>query len=390
MEEWAELCGVPAADVARVGREFASTEPALLRLGVGAQRHLGAPAAYRTAACLPALTGAWRHVGGGCSYVPTATADAVQAARAPRRPAAGRGAHDQHVPARRRAHRPRARPARWPRSWCWSSNPAQVAPQQQLVLEGLRREDLFCVVLEQFMTDTAAHADVVLPATTQLEHTDALFSWGHHYLTYNEAAIAPLGEARSNSDAFRAIAARMGLDDPCFTETDEEILESLFEPEPAGMTLESCARAASPRSTWAWARRPTPSGRFFTESGKLSLDAARYEPSAEVADAELAERFPLALITPKTHLFLNSTFANAGSRQRRSQPSPYMVLHPDDAAGRGLADGERVRVWNDRGSFTCPLKVSDDARTGVAVARWDGGRRTRKEASGRRPRRLSG
>ena len=250
----------------------------------------------------------------------------------------------------------------------WSSNPAQVAPQQQLVLEGLRREDLFCVVLEQFMTDTAAHADVVLPATTQLEHTDALFSWGHHYLTYNEAAIAPLGEARSNSDAFRAIAARMGLDDPCFRETDEEILESLFEPEPAGITLDELRSRGFAKVDLGLGEAPHAGGRFFTESGRLSLDAARYEPSAEVADAELAERLPLALITPKTHLFLNSTFANAGSRQRRSQPSPYVVLHPDDAAGRGLADGDRVRVWNDRGSFTCPLKVSDDARTGVAVA----------------------
>ena len=107
---------------------------------------------------------------------------------------------------------------------CWNSNPAQVAPEQGRVLEGLRRDDLFTVVLEQFMTDTALHADVVLPATTQLEHLDLVFSWGHHYITLNEPAIEPEGEAKPNTEAFRLIAARMGLDDPCFSETDEELL----------------------------------------------------------------------------------------------------------------------------------------------------------------------
>ncbi len=368
VSEWAALCGVPAEDVDRVGREFASTDPALLRLGVGAQRHLGAPAAYSTAACLPALTGAWRHAGGGCSYVPTATADAVQAQGARRddlRPGEVRTINMSQLGTAL------TDPSLTPPVAAlvvWSSNPAQVAPQQQLVLEGLRREDLFCVVVEQFMTDTAAHADVILPATTQLEHTDAVFSWGHHYLTYNEAAIEPLGEARSNSDTFRAIAARMGLDDPCFSETDEQILEGLFDPAPAGVTLDELRSRGFAKVDLGQGETPHADGNFFTESGRLSLGAARFEPSAEVADSELAERLPLALITPKTHLFLNSTFANASSRQRHRQPEPYLVLHPEDAAGRGLEDGDRVRVFNDRGSFTCGLTVSDDARTGVAVA----------------------
>ncbi len=251
----------------------------------------------------------------------------------------------------------------------WSSNPAQVAPQQQLVLEGLRREDLFTVVLEQFMTDTASHADVVLPATTQLEHTDAVFSWGHHYLTYNEAAIEPLGEARSNSDAFRAIAARMGLDDPCFSETDEEILEGLFAPAPAGITLEALRSRGFAKVDLGQGETPSRRGQLLhRERPARRWARLASSPRPRWPTRELAERLPLALITPKTHLFLNSTFANASSRQRRSQPEPYLVLHPDDAAGRGLADGDRVRVFNDRGSFTCGLTVSDDARTGVAVA----------------------
>jgi anaerobic selenocysteine-containing dehydrogenase len=368
VEEWARLCGVPAEDVGRVGREFASTQPALLRLGVGAQRHLGAPAAYSTAACLPALTGAWRHAGGGCSYIPTATADAVNAEPARRtdlRPGEVRTINMSQLGDA--LTDPELDPP-VAALVVWSSNPAQVAPQQHLVLEGLRREDLFCVVLEQFMTDTAAHADVVLPATTQLEHTDAVFSWGHHYLTWNEAAIEPLGEARSNSETFRGIAARMGLDDPCFAETDEAILESLLDPGPAGITLKELRSRGFAKVDLGQGEAPHAEGRFFTESGKLSLDAARWEPSAEVADEALAAQLPLALITPKTHLFLNSTFANGTSRQHRSQPRPYLVLHPEDAAARGLAEGDDVRVFNDRGSFTCALKVSDDARTGVAVA----------------------
>jgi anaerobic selenocysteine-containing dehydrogenase len=237
VEEWARVSGVPTEDVARIGREFASTQPALLRLGVGAQRHLGAPIAYRTVACVPALCGAWRHRGGGCSYVPTATASAISSASLSRpdlRSAPGRTINMSQLG---QALTDQALEPPVKALVVWSSNPAQVAPDQERVLEGLRREDLFTVVLEQFMTDTAAHGDVVLPATTQLEHLDGVFSWGHHYYTLNEPAIEPRGEAKPTTDTFRLLAERMGLDDPCFRETDEEVLESLLEPEPAGITL---------------------------------------------------------------------------------------------------------------------------------------------------------
>jgi anaerobic selenocysteine-containing dehydrogenase len=368
VEEWAALCGVSPEAVARVGCEFASTRPALLRLGVGAQRHLGAPAAYSTAACLPAFTGAWRHPGGGCSYIPTATASAVDSTPAKR--------EDLRPGPVRRINMSQLGSALSDPSLdppvaalvVWSSNPAQIAPQQEQVLAGLRREDLFCVVLEQFMTDTAAHADVVLPATTQLEHTDVVFSWGHHYLTFNQAAIEPVGEAKPNSEVFRLIAGRLGLDDPCFSESDEELLESLFAGEPAGISLAALRERGFAKVDLGQGPAPHAEGGFGNESGRVSLGAARYEPSGEVADSELAERLPLALITPKTHLFLNSTFAHGSARQRRSQPRPYLVLHPDDAAARDLADGDRVRAYNDRGSFTCGLTVSDDARPGVVVA----------------------
>jgi anaerobic selenocysteine-containing dehydrogenase len=368
VEHWAGLCGVPAPDVERVGRDFASTRPALLRLGVGAQRHMGAPHAYATIASLPALVGAWRERGGGCSYIP-GTAKAVSSRPLERedlRPGPVRTINmsqlgdtltDPNLDPPVKA------------LVCWSSNPAAIAPDQERVLAGLRREDLFVVVLEQFMTDTAAHADVVLPVTTQLEHLDVVFSWGHHYLTWNEPAIEPLGEAKPNTEVFRLIAARLGLDDPCFRQSDRELVDEVLADFDEGELR-----------TRGWRKidlgqGPVPhaDGGFATETGRVALHAD-YVPPAEVADAALAERFPLAMITPKTHLFLNSTFANQ-RRQHSAQPAPLVVLHPEDASARGVYDGSQVRVFNARGSFVCRVRVSDEARAGVVVAPmgwWNG------------------
>jgi anaerobic selenocysteine-containing dehydrogenase len=362
VEECAAICGVPAADIERVGREFASTRPALVRLGVGAQRHMGAPVAYSTIASLPALTGAWRDRGGGCSYIPLATAAAVSEhslLREDLRPGPVRTINMS------RLGEALTDPGLDPpvkALVCWNSNPAAIAPDQERVLAGLRRDDLFVVVLEQFMTDTAAHADVVLPATTQLEHLDVLFSWGHHYLTWNEPAIEPVGEAKPNTEAFRLIADRLGLDDPCFREGDRELVDALL----AGFDEGELRTRGWHKIDLGQGPVPHAEGGFGTESGRVALHAD-YLPPAEVADAQLAERYPLAMITPKTHLFLNSTFANQ-RRQHAAQPAPEVVLHPADARSRGVEDGRQVRVFNPRGSFVCAARVSDDARAGVVVA----------------------
>jgi anaerobic selenocysteine-containing dehydrogenase len=362
VERAAEITGVEADTIARVGLEFASTRPALLRLGVGAQRHLGAPAAYATLASLPALTGAWRDRGGGCSYIPNATASAVSKTPLQRldlRPGPVRRINMSQV------GRALTDPGLDPpvaAMVCWSSNPAAVAPDQQQVLAGLGREDLFTVVLEQFMTDTAAHADVVLPATTQLEHLDVIFSWGHHYLTWSEPAIDPLGEAKPNTETFRLIAERLGFTDPCFADTDEELVAQLL----SGFEEDGLRERGWQKIDLGQGPVPHAEGGFGTQSGKVALRAG-YEPPAEVTDTDLAERFPLALITPKTHLFLNSTFANQ-RRQHTAQPEPEVVVHPADAAARGIVDGGEVRVWNERGSFSCAARVSEDARPGVLVA----------------------
>ena len=381
LDEWpveraAEVAGVDAATLRQLGVDFATTQPSLVRMGVGGQRHAGAPLAYRTITCVPALAGSWRHDGGGFSYIPLAVAGAT--ATGPlRRPdllpgpvrtinmsAVGDALTDPALTPPVKA------------LVCWNSNPARVAPDTTKVLAGLSRDDLFCVVVEHFMTDTARYADVVLPATTQLEHTDTLFSWGHHYLTFNEAAIARQGEAKPNTEIFRLLASRLGLDDPCLSTTDDELLEEVLAAAPVD--------AGALRSR-GWAKvdlgqGPTPhaEGGFLTADGKMALRADRlealgldplptFDPPAEATDDALAARFPFALLTPKTHFFLNSTFANM-PRQRKAQGAPLVAVHPDDAGRAGVVDGQTVRVWNDRGEFTATAKVTDDTRAGVLVA----------------------
>jgi anaerobic selenocysteine-containing dehydrogenase len=359
VERAAAITGVGAETIARVAREFASTQPSLLRLGVGAQRHAGAPAAYRTIACLPALAGSWRHEGGGCAYIPTATASAIDASKLRRPDLRTRPARTINMSQLAGALTGELDPP-VTALICWNSNPAAIAPDQTRVLAGLRREDLFTVVLEQVMTDTARHADVVLPATTQLEHLDAVFSWGHHYVTYNAPAIAPRGSAVPNTEAFRRLAKRFGFDEECFAERDEDMLEALFDGAP--VSLDELRARGWVKVDLGQAAAPHAHGGFGTADGRLAL-APDYEPPAEPGD----ERFPLALITPKTHLFLNSTFADQ-RRQHSAQREPFVVIHPDDAAARAIEDGDLVRVHNDRGAFSARARVSDDARAAVLVA----------------------
>ncbi len=378
VELQASRCGVDAADLRELARALAEEQPSLIRLGVGAQRHAGAPIAYRTIACIPALAGSWRHRGGGLSYIPTGMFGVLEDARLARPHLREGTARSLNMSRIGEALTDPALDPPVAALIVWNSNPAAIAPDQEQVLAGLRRDDLFTIVCEQFMTDTAAHADVVLPATTQLEQLDIVWSWGHHYITLNEPAIAPLGEARPNSEIFRLLARRLGLSDPCFEESDEEMLASLLEGDPAGISLANLREHGYAKVDRGQGPTPHAAGGFATPSGKLELRCDRlleagldplpfYDPPCEVADAQLAGRYPLALLTPKTHLFLNSTFAN-GRRQHAAQPDPFVVIHPEDASARGIADGATVRVRNDRGAFTCRAVVSDDARAGVAVA----------------------
>ena len=384
LQEWpvetaATITGIDAATIRRIGEEFASTQPSLLRLGVGGQRHAGAPMAYRTIACLP---------GAGGELAPRRWW--LRRTSRPRAPGPSTGARCNGpicVPARsaRSTCRSSVTPSPTPRSrrpsrrsWSGTRTRRKSRPTSAHVLAGLRRDDLFTVVLDQFMTDTARFADVVLPVTTQLEHLDAQFSWGHHYITYNAPAIAPLGEAKPNTEVFRLLAAGLGLDDPCFRETDEALLDAVFDRAPEGITLERLRERGWLKVDVGQGPIPHAEGGFGTPDGKVAFRAdwlaglgldplPTFDPPAEVADEQLAVRFPLALLTPKTHFFLNSTFANQ-SRQHRAQPEPFVVVHPDDAAARGIADGDLVRVFNDRGECHLRAHVNDDAPGGVVVA----------------------
>ena len=382
LEEWpveraAEITRVPADTIRRIGPRFGTDQPSLLRAGVGAQRHAGAPQAYRTMACIPALAGSWRHVGGGFSYIPLATAGAIGLGELVRNDLRPRPARTINMSAIGDALTSPDLDPPVKALVCWNSNPARVAPDSRKVTLGFGREDLFSVVLEHFMTDTASYADVVLPATTQLEHLDAVFSWGHHYLTFNQPAIAPVGQAKPNTEIFRLIAARLGFDDPCFSETDEELLEAVLARAPASVDPERFKQKGWAKIDLGQGDAPHAEGRFFSVDGRfpfvvdrlapLGLDLPSYDPPAEIADSSLAARFPFALLSPKTHFFLNSTFANM-ARQGKAQGDPFVVIHPDDARSTGVADGDLVQVWNDRGVFTAPARVSDDTVPGVLVS----------------------
>jgi anaerobic selenocysteine-containing dehydrogenase len=265
----------------------------------------------------------------------------------------------------------------------YNSNPAAVAPDRVQVLKGLGREDLFTVVLEHFQTDTCDWADIVLPATTQLEHWDVHLSYGHHYVTLNEPSIAPLGEAKPNSEIFRLIAARMGLDDPMFRDSDLTMIEQSLATNAEklqGVTLDKLREKG-----WMRLNVPTPylpyaGGGFTTPSGKCEFVSPRlkdmgidpvptFTPPYESPESSpaLAKRFPLTLISSPAHQFLNTTFVNVDSLKRAAR-EPECLLHPADAERRGVAPGMRVVVYNDRGAFTAVARVEDTIREGVAWA----------------------
>jgi anaerobic selenocysteine-containing dehydrogenase len=261
----------------------------------------------------------------------------------------------------------------------YAANPVGSTPHQNRVRRGLAREDLFTVVMEQFPTDTVDYADIVLPSTMQHEHADLHHGYGHLYLAWNEPAVAPPGECLPTTETFRRLARRMGLTEPSLYDTDEELAEQALgsgHPWLAGITLdrlrkEGFVRLAAPRPFLPFAERfPTPSGRleFVSASARAAgLDPViGYGPPHEVTDPERAARYPLALISAASHHFLNTIFANNPELRRRAG-EPRIVLHPDDAAARGLTDGQPVRVANERGAFDAVAEVNDRVRPGVAA-----------------------
>ena len=380
-ERAAAVTGLAAERIASFAREYATTSPAAIRLNYGLNRHAGGGMAVRTIACLPAVVGAWRHAGGGVLLSTSGTFPVDEEAlerpdlvrpgtRTLNMSQLGRVLNDPTLDPPVRA------------LVVYNSNPAAVAPEQEQVRRGLLREDLFVVVHDLFQTDTVDFADVVFPATTTLEHYDLHKAYGHLYLSLSRPAIAPLGEAKPNTEFFRLLGARLGLDHPALRESDEELARSALvagHTRLAGIDFERLEREVSVRLNVPEDFAPFAQGGFPTPSGKCELVSSGmaaagldpvpgYVPPREnVASApELARRFPLAFISPPAHHFLNSTFSAQPVFVRR-EGEPRLVIHPDDAAPRGIVDGGLVRTWNDRGAFFSTARVSTDARPGVVV-----------------------
>ena len=372
-ERAATVCGISADEVRGLARDLAAVKPAAIRLNYGMQRVRGGGNATRLIALLPCLTGAWRNRAGGLLLSssgwfapfknPALGRPDLLAGRAPRSVNMSTIGDDLLR---------ESSPAFGPKIEAlvvYNSNPVAVAPESRKVVAGFARDDLFTVVLEHFMTDTADHADYVLPATTQLEHLDVHTTYGHTDVMFNEPAIAPIGEAKPNTQIFRELAAKMGFAEACFREDDETLARQALLYDKLGTSFEALRERG-------WAALPVPDapfaeGGFATATGRAQVDVPglgvpdhvpNYESAASTP--ALAARYPLAMISPPARNFLNSSFVNVQSL-RSIEGEPLLEIHAADAATRGLASGQTVRVFNDRGEYRCRCEVSPRARPGV-------------------------
>ncbi|MDJ0771434.1 MAG: molybdopterin-dependent oxidoreductase [Ilumatobacter sp.] len=373
----AEQCGVDADVIERLAREYATTRPAAIRTLVGGEHHENGAMFYRTMACLPALTGAWRDRGGGFFRSVGTWQDELIDEAALTRPdlLAGREVRTLNMSRLGEILLDEEPPVR--AMIVWNSNPLVIVPNAERVREGLDRDDLFTVVHEQFVTDTARYADIVLPATTHIEASDVSPAWGHLWMGWNEAAIEPLGEAVSNSECFRRIAGAMGLTEPSLFEDDLTVLRAAL---PAvdldRLRADGWMKVPFPESGTPWAN-----GGFPTASGRVELASDRLEaigqprvptfvPPVEGPHGPDAARFPLQLMTPKHHTrFLNSSYSQL-PKHGPAEGGPFVELDAVDAAARGLAEGDAARVFNDRASVEVPVKITERLRPGVASIPW--------------------
>jgi anaerobic selenocysteine-containing dehydrogenase len=385
-ERAAALTGIAKDEIVALAREYATTRPAAIRLNYGVQRSDRGAMAVRTIALLPALTGSWKEVGGGLQ-LSTSQAFRLNKAGLEREDlqwrALGREARMLNMSLLGQILNNALNEVGDPPVKAlvvYNSNPAAIAPNQNAVRCGLQRSDLFTVVLEQFQNDTADYADFLLPATTFLEHTDLYLAYGHYYLQLARPALAPPGETKSNVEVFRALAERMGFDDACFHDSEDDMIRTLLDSEHPfvrGITLEDLEREHFVRLRVAPAGDPYlpfANGGFGTPSGKCEFRAESigYTPPVEsrFGDANLRARFPLEMISPKHDDSMNSTF---GNRPENDAATATVHIEASDAAERGIATGDQVRVYNDRGSCLLRAHVDGVVRQGVVSVpsvRW--------------------
>jgi anaerobic selenocysteine-containing dehydrogenase len=350
----AAVCGVAADDILTTARAFALARPATIRAGVSPQQHVHGEAFVRSLSALAILGGHWRHPGGGLFIEASPVLHESRAARPDLMPGSPR-----RLDLARLGETLTSTTLRPPIHglMIWTTNPAVVQPDAGSVRRGLARDDLFTVVLEHFLTDTARYADVILPSTTQLEHFDIVGAWGHHYVSVNHPAVPPVGESKSHGEVMRLLAPRLGLRGPAFEENDEQIAAAAL---PADVTLEALKAAG-------W-RKTTPPRPALLDGG------VRVRISGITGGAvQPVETGALQLLTPKSHYFLNSSFGNM-ARHRRSMGRPTLDIHPSDAAERGLGDGDRVAVRRNGAAIHAWLRVTADVRPGVVAlpGKWWG------------------
>jgi anaerobic selenocysteine-containing dehydrogenase len=379
-EKVASITGVDVATITGFAQRLAREQPSFIRLNYGMQRHGGGGMAVRTIACLPAIVGSWRYPGGGALLSTSGTYDfAMDRLTRPDLAPPGTRTVNMNQLGEALAGELPGPPVR--ALYVYNCNPAAVAPNQAKVIKGLLREDLFVAVHELFATDTVDYADIVLPATSQLEHVDIHGSYGHLDVMYNTPAIAPRDQARSNNDVFRELARRLHFEPELFPD-DETLIREVLDggPRLRGVTLEhlkaeGSVRVAVPENFAPFAELvfPTPSGKCELYSERMKNDGfdplPTYIPPLEDPQTrpELAKRYPLQLLSPPRPQFLNSTFANS-EHHRRAAGEPTIELSAEDARTRGLTDGQWALVYNDRGEFRARVALTGSVRPGVAVA----------------------
>ncbi|MAH78834.1 MAG: molybdopterin oxidoreductase family protein [Rickettsiales bacterium TMED254] len=399
---WAsDITGVSKSDIEKLAYELATSQPAAIRIGVALERHHGGGQTIRAVTCIPALTGAWKHVGGGITQFPvwehpynfdvicrpdlvpegTRVINALQIGRA----LIGETHNDIPIKS----------------FMCWNANPVTQAPETEKIISGLKREDIFVVSAEHFISDTALYADIVLPASMGAEHEDIILSWGHLYLTYNEKSIEPPGEALPNYEIFRRLSKSMGYKEEQFSWSDTECLEHYIDwnaPACEGIDLNYLKNNGFARLNVGTKdnRAPHKEGNFPTASGKCEFllkdvgnfiagpfrqmyegsqpgeklpELPDYVPPRESKESnpELAKEFPLNIISPKSHAFLNSCYANM-EEKIRVQGGQFVLMNKVDALHRDISDGTEVKVYNQRGSFQGTTKITDDVSPGVIVS----------------------
>jgi anaerobic selenocysteine-containing dehydrogenase len=371
-ERVSAIAGLPAPDIERFAREYATTQPSLVRVLIGPEHHRNGAMMFRTIACLPVLSGAFRRRGGGLARSTHALQFAVLAMDRldmPEVHAPGARVLNMRDLGRDLCSRDLTPPVR--ALMVYGANPLVSMPNQGRIREGLLRDDLFTVVHDLFVTDTARYADYVLPATSQIEHLDLAPAWGHLYLALNRPAIAPCGESLSNTELFRRLARALGRTEPWLFESDESMLRAALasgHPWLDGITYERLWDEGFVRLNRPEDWRPFANGGFATPSGKAELHSAALEERGHdplPAPGEIRRSAGLQLISGKSLHFLNSGYSHM-DRHRRRAGDLFVELHPDDARRRGVAAGDVVRVWNDRGEVRAVCRVSDRVRPGVA------------------------